>query len=398
MSRRYKKRIRVPSLVQEKRDSKKNQTRSQQPKTEARPNLQRILDGSAQLRPENFLQLQSAVGNKIARNLLADGGQNRSTLRAHSNNIVQRGGTLKHGQIGPRSKKPPPPPARQAGRPTAQQPWQRFNRPLPPGRFKRRGHTEQTKETSQEVDQKVKSLSKNKIGGSELISASAFEEQAKLKIFGRKSFLGFKRKGKSDKFFEGVTGKLRQYEGPLQGKGLEVKIFHLKSLVDELHDWLTKRGKKSSRVSIVEALIAQLTTEVDRLYIVELEKGLKEYDGLTAIQPRDKAQFLQNLLFRVKGRTTMNDAHSAYIKHYFKSKNKLKVELLERSIDDKIDEQLWEASETKGWFTGASEFESMEGYAGGMLNKLDWIAYKVELQKVGNKFQKAKKKTEDLDA
>ena len=138
-----------------------------------------------------------------------------------------------------------------------------------PDEGKEKSH-EAAQKTDQQVDRQVKSLSKAKVVGSELISAKAFEEQARLKIFGKKSFLGFKRKGKSDDFFNGVSEKLRQYQGPLQGKGMAEKVHFLKNMVEHTASWLRGRGKKSKRSKIVEALIVQLTTEVDRLQVIEL--------------------------------------------------------------------------------------------------------------------------------
>jgi len=424
VKRRYKRTNRAASPIQEKKDPSKKQGKSHQARAEKRPNLQRFIENRSVLSPANLLHLQGTVGNKIARQLVSSGSQGKApnghawpdNINPQSSHIVQREGSIKRegstkrvgstklSHIGPRTKKAPPPPAR--NRPTTEQPWQNFQRPQPPGRFKRRGMPVGGQEKSQEaaqkddqlVDQQVKSLSKEKVGGSELISAKAFEEQARLTIFGKKSFLGFKRKGKSDDFFNGVTDKLRQYQDPLQGKGMAEKVHFLKTLVEHTARWLRERGKKSKRSKIVGALIAQLTTEVDRLHIIEIEKGLGEHEGQKGRRPQEKAQFLQNLLFQVKGRTTLDASkYPYYDQHYFKSKLKLKAELLERRIDDEIDKQLWEASEEKDWFTGETENESIENFAGGELNKLDWIEYDLELRKRGNKYQKITENPEDLD-
>jgi hypothetical protein len=405
LRRRYKRRTRAASPIQEKKGLKKDQDGSHQVSDGTRPNLQRVIDGRSNIRPESLLHLQGLVGNKIARQLISNGKQKKATNgiegptqpRSQSGDIVQREPT-KLGHIGPRTKKPPAPPGKKASRPTEKQPWQHFQRPQPPGRFRRRAKPEEGKEKKQQVAQEAQSLAQVKSGDSGVISAAAFEKQTTLTIFGKKSFLGIKRKQKSREFFDGVTAKLREYEGPIQSKGMAGKVHFLKMLVEDVASWLRQRGKKSSRSKFVESLIVQVTTEVDRLHIEELEKGLKEYEGLNSQEHRQKAQFLQNLLFRVKGRTTIDaKIYPYYDQHYFKSKLKLKAELLERRIDDEIDNQLWEASETKDWFTSQSASWVKENFAGGELNKLDWMQYDLELRKAGKKFQKVTENLEDLD-
>lgn len=327
------------------------------------------------LNAKTILQLQRTVGNRRVRELVSQ--------QAIKTGVVQREGSKDRGY---RRDKPP-------------QPWEQFARPQAPHRDRRRGRRKTPLPPQQEtpVQQPARQTAAPSIiapkGSSLVMSGDEFKEKSRLKILGFKYIIHKKirRPGRSGKYFADWITRLRHYHARMQGADLDEKANFLRKFVDDLGSWLADRttGKKSSRRSPVEKLISQLVNEIDRLYMAQAKHGWQEYQSSNIERPKEKAAFLQELLYQIRGRATYDqEKYSYYFDFKDNSKMKSEAEKIEDQIDDEVDNQLLGASPTKDWFNKQEERFFKDEAQGGQLNKLDLIKYRFKLGKRNGRFTK----------